>query len=47
MKKFLAVAATAALTAFASPALAQDKTEVTISQAFQSLLYLPRHPENP
>lgn len=41
MKKFLAVAATAALTAFASPALAQDKTEVTISQAFQSLLYLP------
>lgn len=41
MKKLLAILATTALVSLTAPALAQEKTDVTISQAFQSLLYLP------
>lgn len=43
MKKLVAALASAALLSFTTPALAQGgaKTDVTISQAFQSLLYLP------
>lgn len=42
MKNIIAALAASALVAFCAPSFAQDaKTEVTISQAFQSLLYLP------
>lgn len=42
MRKLISIAATAAFASLASPVMAQEaKTDVTISQAFQSLLYLP------